>query len=83
MSDNIEQRARANGVSPAYPHRSSDPVFHGLTKREEFAKAAMQGLLANPEMTKNFSATYDSDLMASDVMKLADALLRALEGGAE
>ena len=38
-------------------------VYHGLTKREEFAKAAMQGLLAagrlsTAEFIKNLSYNY-------------------------
>lgn len=45
----------------------------GLTKREEFAKAAMQGMLAS-----SFTV-YDEKSLAQDAIKQADALLEELE----
>jgi hypothetical protein len=49
------------------------PVFLPLTKREEFAKAALQGLLANPTRdAKTFTA------FAHDAVAMADALIAEL-----
>lgn len=55
----------------------NDGVMCGLTKREEFAKEAMKGLLAS-------GATYNGrtdarDLLAADAVAHADALLAELE----
>lgn len=75
MSD-INERARENG------NREGGC----LTKREWFAGMAMQGLLANPDMTNNFSPAYDAEPMAADARRMADALLLELartEGGGE
>jgi hypothetical protein len=64
--------------------------FNGLTKREEFAKAAMQGILANGWLIVR--ANIDGKLQAEsthpeDVAKQAkrhaDALLAELERGSE
>ena len=59
----------------------SEPVHHGLTKREHFAAMTLQGLLSNP-------ATGDSTLwdnspawtnqMTSSAVEFADALLAEL-----
>jgi hypothetical protein len=71
-----------NGGLPAMPQTNSDnlcmqtgtpkPMHSELTKREMFAMAAMQGLLA-----------YDSDRLhqdvAPDAIAYADALLAELE----
>ena len=43
-----------------------------LTKREYFAAMAMQGLLANPELTEDYV------LIAKDAVQMADALINAL-----
>lgn len=45
----------------------------GLTKREAFAMAAMQGLCSDP----NYDASLD--LLSRDAACIADALLKALE----
>jgi hypothetical protein len=47
--------------------------FIGLTKREHFAALAMQGLLAHND------SVDEMKIIASDAVKLADALLKALE----
>lgn len=55
---------------------SYNPECQGLTKREEFAMAAMQGLLVN--MGRNeFNDVIE---VASEAVDAADALLLALEG---
>ena len=72
-----------NGDLPAMPVSCSEtlcqmtgtvkPEFAGLTKREQFAMAAMQGLASE-------SGRYHSPGdMAHDAVKLADALLAELE----
>ncbi len=82
-----------NGDMPASPSgvvSSSDGCIYealdampkdtwGLTKREAFAMAAMQGMLSNSN--QKFSrdiAGYDGKISRSAVMQ-ADALLKALE----
>ncbi len=73
-----------NADQPAYPYPVNNTEIrlglmregaslHGLTKREAFAMAAMQGILANP----NCDDVY-SDKAAAAVVH-ADALLKALE----
>lgn len=62
MSDNANE--------PAYPNKFGDK---GLTKREEFAKAAMQGL------SSDIQQELDVNELARYSVAQADALLRALE----
>ena len=58
-----------NGDTPAMPAEFKAMSPCGLTKREEFAKTAMQGLLA----------AADQDYVPMDVaVKYADELLAAL-----
>ncbi|MFM2014223.1 MAG: hypothetical protein RLZZ396_3007 [Planctomycetota bacterium] len=62
-----------NGNDAAYP---SDPDQYspefGLTKRELFAAMALQGLLADPYSTQEFT------IMASMSVQVADALITEL-----
>lgn len=62
---------------PAFPMYSEIGNLHatGLTKREYFAGLAMQGLLCN---ASNYSQT---DVLAVDALKFADALIAELEKG--
>ena len=46
---------------------------NGLTKREYFAAMALQGLLANPDLTKTDDAT-----IAMTCIDAADSLIKAL-----
>ena len=50
-----------------------DHTEHGLTKREAFAMAAMQGLLAGGDSTSG------SEVISEVSAQMADALLAALE----
>jgi hypothetical protein len=59
------------GDDDAFPHKSQ--VGFSLTKREEFAKAALQGLLAYPH-NKGVGAAD----MADGAVLYADALIEAL-----
>ncbi len=65
--------AQANGNLPAYMQEDmNDGVYKGLTKREDFAKAAMQGLIAkNDRVYPNTCAEI--------AVQYADALLNELE----
>lgn len=53
-------------------------VRGGLTKREEFAKAAMQGILADSK-----SVESEAHIIAHDAVVYADALIEALNKDAE
>lgn len=65
----------------AYPH----DVYgeHGLTKREEFAKAAMQGIIAgfDPESKCNgcYIPASEYPLLMHQAVQIADELLKQLE----
>jgi len=65
-----------NGKSAAYPVVAEfDVLAEGLTKREAFAMAAMQGLCANPSyMTGDWIRIVSKESVA-----MADALLKELE----
>jgi hypothetical protein len=75
-----EQKAKWNGANLATGHagayneramRFAEPPSRGLSKREAFAMAAMQGLV-------NRSSLYPKDL-GTLAVQYADALLLALE----
>jgi len=68
-----------NGTKTAYPHNDKEK---GLTKREQFAAMAMQGILANqtPYMVdKKRSVRPYVDNLAIQAIQHADALLEQLE----
>lgn len=57
-----------------YPVINKDGEFTtGLTKRELFAAMALQGMLANPDLTKTDDVT-----IAMTCIDAADALIKAL-----
>lgn len=71
-----------NQDKPAYPFKSNYPHdnesasgYMGLTKREEFARSAMMGLLSNPAQI----GTTDYEWIASHAIGYADELLKQLE----
>lgn len=83
-----------NGDLPAYPsidetksvmcddgaYASAVGINYGLTKREMFAMAAMQGLLANSTVKLNIWPTgADNSILSGVSVALADALLAELE----
>ena len=87
-----------NGEMPANPVMNADgPVSSGgllalgLTKRERFAMAAMQGILSNPAIYEDIGKAFEElgikDLTGNKArentaiisVKRADALLAALE----
>lgn len=47
----------------------------GLSKREYFAVMALQGLIANPELSQGYSSCMEK---AQEAVELADALLAEL-----
>ena len=63
------------GSEPAYP-RAHAYLASGLTIRQEFAKAAMQGLLANPTEEAWHST---AERIARIAIEHADALLAELQ----
>lgn len=66
-----KERAKKNGQRPA----------DTKTKREEFAKAAMQGLLAMPRDPRMPYGELSPPEVAKAALRCADALLLALEEG--
>lgn len=62
-----------NATSPACPVVPNAPHY-GLTKREVFAMHAMQGYLANPDLSGEANETY-----AEWSVNTADAVLRELD----
>jgi hypothetical protein len=64
-----------NADEPTCPLTSMSEYNHaGLTKREEFTKAAMQGLAANGQYSMNTAAG-----IANEAIQIADATLAELE----
>lgn len=63
-----------NADRPAFPGASRAGEWSGLTKREEFIKAAMQGLCANSE-----HKSTGSKLLAETAISIADATLAEME----
>ncbi len=74
-----------NGDLPAMPITSEPYPFGaiprnscvGLTKREQLAMAAMQGILANQAV--NFASSELATAVSSSAIQCADALLAELE----
>ena len=68
-----------NPDQKAYPQNNtaltSAPEYGGLTKRERFAMAAMQGMNSNPEYIAD---GYDE--IASSAVEQADEILKQLGG---
>ena len=66
-----------NDGGPAFPmgyHPAGNSADHfGMTLRDYFAAAALQGNIAHPEVTGN------RDDIARDAYKYADAMLKARE----
>ena len=69
-----------NDGGPAFPHTTQwDGItpainYHGISMRDYFAAAALQGNIAHPDVTGN------RDDIARDAYKYADAMLKAREG---
>ena len=72
-----------NGDMPAMPielngfGQYAPEAYLGLTKREQFAMSAMQGLLASGATYKG--STTNRHLLSADAVAHADALLAELE----
>lgn len=62
------------GNQPAYACAADGSHQPGLTKREAFAMAAMQGILAKGSVSPSTHKTY-AELVAQDSLTIADALL--------
>lgn len=73
-----------NPNEPAYPTQSESPIgrFPGLTKREVFAMAAMQGMLASSQLKDIIELRDDPcATVASEALMYADAILAKLAKG--
>lgn len=74
-----------NGDMPASPISEEETdrvldevkIFTGLTKREHIAAMAMQGMLGDVETLK--AVRQNGDTLPAASVKMADALLKALE----
>jgi len=80
MDQTAQQIADSNGVANAFPiDVSNNPTQWGLTKREEFAKAAMQGLISS-FTEKGSIGTWGTEIKetAKAAVEYADALLLEL-----
>lgn len=73
------------GSQPAHPFAQTSESYQitgtqhvGMTKREEFAKAALQGVLANPAYTEQERSGETSDSPASAALCHADELVALL-----
>ena len=64
-----------NADQPANPTVHTNAHLNGLTKREQFAAMAMQGLCANSIVGKH----HLPENLAVEAVTCADALLKALE----
>lgn len=70
-----------NGDMPAMP-LPSENLAHGLSKRELFAMAAMQGLTSSPLETEKLSHAANKSLkvfVVEQAVVIADALLAELD----
>jgi hypothetical protein len=65
----MSEKTDENENAAAYPIQGFE---FGMTKREEIAKAAMQGILSNTH-------DWTPEFVAEKAVTLADALLRRLE----
>ncbi|MCJ8292889.1 MAG: hypothetical protein MJK15_00650 [Colwellia sp.] len=79
VDEPIIDEASLNGSTPAHPFfddcisTHQPEIFYGMTKREEFVKAALTGMLSNPE-----TWDLDEDSIARIVVSQADAVLKEL-----
>lgn len=55
MKNRKDEGGRAFPSDREFP---SDPVMRGLTRREWFAGQALAGILANPELTKQWNPDH-------------------------
>ena len=77
---NADMPANSNSleISERYEEGYYDQVALGLTKREAFAMAAMQGMLSNSSILDNTDEDAVS-YVTEGAVKMADALLKELD----
>lgn len=68
--------AHDRGAEPAYPWGEHGTVLGGLTVREAFAMAAMQGILANGTILERHGLAPDG--VGKEAVEFADALIHHL-----
>jgi hypothetical protein len=64
-----------NADSPAAPAQNASRYYPGLTKREAFAMAAMQGILAHPDSSGSAQeiaewSVYQADALLAEIAKV-------------
>lgn len=70
-----------NGDQPAYPTHGENAKGHGFTKREEYAKAAMQALLQDENTSRwlqrdsRYNQTNFKEVVAINAFEFADAMI--------
>ena len=70
-----------NTGGPAFPLETSNAMLHqGMTLRDYFAAKAMQGFITN--LHPGEERLIDVPQLAKSAYSIADAMLRAREGGA-
>lgn len=69
------------GNESAYPTSSMMQENRGMTIRERFILAAMQGLLARDQLHEGTSVTPTREDTAVEAIRQADAMIAAMEKG--
>jgi hypothetical protein len=70
-----------NGDQPAFPTHAGNAKGHGFTKREEYAKAAMQALLQDERTSRwlqedqRYTGTNFKEVVAINAFEFADAMI--------
>lgn len=75
VSNANNRTAARNGEDCAYPCEGPNVTSYGLTKRERFAMAAMQGFMANTGSYGEGNGPFD---ISARSVEIADALLKEL-----
>jgi len=70
--------APINDGGPAFPTPAGVQHNDGMTLRDYFAAAALQGIISDASVTA--SSKNDGELVASSAYAFADAMLKAREG---
>jgi len=64
-----------NDGGPAFPHETSLGYHHGMTLRDYFAAAALQGFISDTSIPA--SIKVDATLLSRSAFQVADAMLKA------
>ena len=64
-----------NDGGSAFPHETSLGYHHGMTLRDYFAAAALQGIVSDPSLF--VKSKRDVELVSRSAYEFADAMLKA------